>query len=555
MKQFLLAAFLFATISLFSQTTIWNGTSWNLGLPNLTMDAQIDAPYTVLSGQGFDCKTLTLTSNLQINNGGFVTFSDHLAVSPAGNLTVKSGGKLIPSQNNSTSSGTVTVERLTTPMKQYDWQCFGSPVNNVSFSSILPTSDWFNGNICQLLPENFLDENTEYNDGTIIYGVPDGQDDNGDCWNVLSTASHLSPARGYIAMSKNSGAKTMTFTGQLNTGVIIHSLHGTNSANLVSNPYSSSIFAPQFINENASVIGNTLTLWSHQGTLSSLYPGLDPLNFSLDDFAYYNELGGTASNFGGKIPSDYIGTAQGFYVRALNGGSLVFKPEFLAAGYSNSTNGVFFRSAAQSTPKIWLSIHTELGLFSQTLLAWKDAEGFTQPTSNLACKFYRVDDGGIKHKISGISEALTMSSVVKLGYFSAVQETFTINMDSTSNLEFEAFIRDNLTNTVHTLPYTFTSEAGEFNSRFELVFNNELNINEFLFRSLRLSPVPSRDYVELNIGNPDSFHYSVVDESGRLIPVKRKGKQFLLSGFASGIYYITIDDGNGSRRTLRFVKE
>ncbi|MCY0979345.1 hypothetical protein OUO26_18545, partial [Chryseobacterium sp. CY350] len=69
-------------------TTIWNGTSWNNGIPTSSVNAIINAPYSTTSNPAFTAKSIF------VNNGAFVEITSGNTINAA-DVTVKNGGNLI----------------------------------------------------------------------------------------------------------------------------------------------------------------------------------------------------------------------------------------------------------------------------------------------------------------------------------------------------------------------------------------------------------------------------------------------------------------------------
>lgn len=547
--------------------TVWNGTSWSLGAPSLSVAAQIDGPYVATDATSFSTCDLTVNSTLTINDGAYVEVLNDIVVDPAGTLLVQSGGKLIPKSDTSTSTGIVSVERTTPQLKMYDYTYWSSPVNTTINTALLPTNWWMNYSFT-FETQNFYDIQTQL--GTTITPGADGQDDDGDAWLLINPTSNFVAGKGYASMVHPSGTfprtETVTFTGTLNTGIITYPmvLSGNDATNdddfnLVGNPYSASIFANNVINTNINNISGTLIFWSHAGTLSSSYPGLVQLNFSPNDYAYYNLSGGTrASLFGGKTPIGYIGTGQGFMVQAENAADLEFKPSFMATGYLNG-DITFFRSSNVEAQKkrAWVSISTELELFAQqlinytenTTLGYEKGWDFKQPEGRLAVKFYSIQDS-IKYKIQARGE-FNIEDVVKVGYFSAIPETYTIHLDSIEGIE-NIYIRDN--GQVHTLPYTFVTEAGEFNDRFEIIYQNSLTTpGNVKNDGLILYPNPAKNKVNINFDELQSKPI-LYNALGQVLKASYKIENntivYEIEELSNGLYFIKVNNV-----VLRLIKE
>lgn len=528
-------------------TTVWNGSSWSSGSPTLAVEAQIDGPYTATTATSFSTCNLIVNSTLTINNNAYIEVLNDITVDPAGSLLVRSGGKLIPISDTSVSTGTVTVQRTTPSLKLYDYTYWSSPTNGVINSALLPTK-WNANYTFTFETQNFYDVQTQL--GGVITPGPDDQDDDGNTWIIVNPTSNFTPGKGYASMVSSGGTfprtETVSFTGELNTGIInyplvlsANTLSVDDDFNLVGNPYSASIFADDFINTNINNIVGTINFWSHAGTLSSTYPGLMALNFSTNDYAYYNLSGGLNAVFGGKTPSGYIASCQGFMVEAKNAANLEFRPSFMAPGYLNDTPVNFFRYNNQHPTKYWINMSTELGLYSQqlinytdtTTLNFDDAWDLKQPESRSAVKFYTIEND-IKYKIQARG-GFNINDIVKVGYYSAVAETYTITLDSIQGID-NVYIKDY--GVIHNLPYTFTSGVGEYNDRFELVYTNTLSTAEFNYGLCIIKPKESLFEI-INLGDGQ---IKVYDMMGKLIDAELTGNFLDMSTVSKGIYLLKI---------------
>ena len=196
------------------------------------------------------------------------------------------------------------------------------------------------------------------------------------------------PGQGYAAEGPEeaTGVHNITFWGEPNNGDISYLLKGhfddddedgdkDNNFNLVGNPYPSAINITDFFDENKSLIDETVYLWTHSTSIS------EEGDFVSSDYATYNRAGGTASSIEGVIPTDTLGSGQGFFIRAIVPGSLTFKNAMRRA----DQNTIFFKPSGpikkiDSTRKnrIWLNLKTELGGFSQILISFSEngTDGF-----------------------------------------------------------------------------------------------------------------------------------------------------------------------------------
>jgi len=85
----------------------------------------------------------------------------------------------------------------------------------------------------------------------------------------------------------------------------------------------------------------------------------------------------------------------------------------------------------------------------------------------------------------------------------------------------DIFLKDNLTNTVHDLKqsaYTFVSDAGVFNSRFEIVYNSSpLATQNPVFSENSVVVYKQNDTLNINAGNRMLQGLKIFDVRGRLL--------------------------------------
>lgn len=552
MKKILLIILLFVS-SAYSQcvsTTTWDGNNWSNGMPDTTISAIIDAPYDTGNDGPIDCCDITVNTGntLTISLGDYCNVYGNINVLSGATLFVKSGGSLIPISSTCVSTGNVIIERKTPPTKRFDYTYWSSPVTTTIGASLLPTK-WESNWTFTFNTSNFYDIETSYW-GTFISNTPDGHDDNGDDWTNTLTSNYMIPGKGYASMVKSitptgtyPRVETVTFTGALNTGIItIPLLFSGNSAsdiddfNLVGNPYSSAINSNDFIDINISNISGTLYFWTHSNTLTASYTGLAMLNYSPNDYAKYTKLGGITAVFGGKKPTNVVGSCQGFLVEAEATNNLIFTPSLMSKAYVNTTSVAFYRKSSKKTKgNLWLNIQNELGLFSQQLIGYNNEtdlsynKGWDSAISNTPqmLKFYSIEDG-VKYDIQARGE-FEDDDIVYLGYTSAIDNTYTIKIDDKEGklINEYVYLYDNYFNVWHNLsvPYIFSTIAGTFDNRFFIRYE---------------SPEEDEDNKYNNINKIDKVE--VYDITGRLINTL---DCLCLDNFPNGqIFILKIYDGN-----------
>lgn len=472
-------------------TTIWNGTSWNNGTPNVTTNAIINGNLTT---NFIDCCGLTINNGFTLTIRKYCNVQGNITVSPTANLLVRADAKLVFT-NTTTSTGNVTIERDTNDMKQFDYTYWSSPVNTTLENALLPTNWESNWTFIFNTP-TYYDVETTYM-GTLWSNTPDGQDDNQNVWLRIPSTNTMIPGKGYASMIKSIPAigtypriETAIFTGPLNTGNISIPLELSENTssdlddfNLVGNPYPSAINSDNFIDNNIANISGTLYFWTHTNTLSSSYSGLAQFNFSTNDYAKYTKLGGVGAVFGGVTPTNVVGSCQGFLVEAESTNNLVFTPSLMSKAYDNTTGISFFRTNNNNKKKnnLWLSMKND-GLYSQQLIGYNNSSDLEYNKgwdsrildSRIALKFYSIESD-IKYDIQARGQ-FDDDDLVNLGYFSAIDGTFTIQIDKKQGdmKDQDVYLYDKSFDIWHDLsePYTFSTIAGRFDNRFFIKYIN-----------------------------------------------------------------------------------
>ncbi len=327
------------------------------------------------------------------------------------------------------------------------------------------------------------------------------------------------------------------FEGPFNNGVVTVPIYRNDSykaddnLNFIGNPYPSAIDAQLFLDTNTNIAqdvegisyeGNAymdgaIYLWSQNTEPSSTANGNEDRNFSDSDYAIINGTGQTAGGDGVK-PNRLIPSGQGFFIsmsdtatpisttvnsdgHTIAQGTVTFNNSMRVKGASD--NSQFFKnsntkskSSTSSINKLWVNLTSNNGVFNQTLIGYVkgatnnydgsyfDAE---KNSSSKAAILYSTIDGLNKaFAIQGKSEtSLNKDEIINLG-FSTQIDVPTLYTLSIAKLQGDflsnntIYLLDNLTKTLHDLStsdYTFTSDVGEFNDRFEIVFKTSSTLS------------------------------------------------------------------------------
>jgi trimeric autotransporter adhesin len=476
-------------------TTTWNGYAWSNGTgPSAAVGAIIAGPYSTAANGTFTAKTLTLnTGSFTINSGTNITVQDELINNlTASEFVVENNANLVQ-VNHVNNTGTITVKRDSASLMRLDYTLWSSPVAGqqlFSFSPLTVVSRFYTYNPTSNFYNTVSDpHSTSFAAGTsYLIRVPNNHPQTPLIWNG-------------------------TFIGTPNNGTIGVPVT-SNKFNAIGNPYPSAIDADTFLIAND--ISGALYFWRKtNGAQTSGY-------------ATYTLAGGagTGSHTGGPfalIPNGTIQVGQGFITKA-NSTTLSFTNAMKV-----TNNGNQFLKSTQEKSRIWLNLANTDGIFNQTMVAYMpnatqgidtgiDGHYINDSQTALTSLIYMEE-----FTIQGRSLPFDDSDVVALGFKSELAGNYTIAIDHVDGLftgNQTIYLKDHLTNTTHNLKtgsYDFSSTAGIFNSRFELVYKNQLNLKDEDFNANSVIVYKNRGAVHINAGSTIIDNVKILDIRGRLL--------------------------------------
>ncbi|WP_179316611.1 GEVED domain-containing protein [Winogradskyella undariae] len=600
-----------------NNSVIWDGSNWSTILTSnsaVILNGNYD---TSIQGSFSACSLIVNTGNtLVIEANTFVEITNNVDVH--GNITIEDKGSFVQLGDGSAagtftlhSGATTQVNKKTAELNNwYEYTYWSSPVENETIGNGLaeahPTRRfWYNA-------QNYKDTTKETDNNNAAEDGQDDIDDNGDDWQYTNNGDTMITGMGYAATHNPSGFTAglhqYTFEGPLHTGDYEISIYRNDSEpddnnwNLIGNPYASAIDADDFLTANTVIdvnVSETTTgttdgaifFWSQDTPYSGTNNGSEGLNFAQSDYAVINGTGQTAGGDGIE-PDRFIPSGQAFFISmsdtatptSTSGDIKTANVTFTNSMRVTGNNTQFFRTeTTEDTNKLWLNLNSDNGAFNQTLIGY--VQGATSgydgmyydALKNFAMEAYTslysvIDNVENENKfaIQGKAiEDLNLNEVIPLGFSTSINES-TIYTLSIHKLQGEfltnntTYLHDILLNVYHNLNasnYTFTSETGTFNERFEIVFtpttlsvdDNFVNVNNITITELQ------NGNVEFRVGNPHTIkHVDIIDVTGRVI-YNLQGNNAIevydLSKLSQAAYIAKITLSNGQVISKKAIKQ
>lgn len=480
------------TVSLGSTTT-WNGSSWSNGVPTSTSSAIISGNYNEAASLNACSLTVTNTAIVIIPSGYSVTLTNALVVENGSSFTLENNANLIQS-SNIINSGNIIVKRNTSPLIRQDYVLWSSPVAAQQLLAFSPAT----------LTNRFY----TYDSATDKYLT------------ISSPAStNFALGTGYLIRVPNTHPTTPTiwgaqFTGVPNNGTV--NLTVANATyNAVGNPYPSTIDADTFIAAN--------------GITEALYFWRKTNNSNNSSYATYTTAGGVSNSGGdtlGLTPSGTIAVGQGFIVKSTS-----TTISFTNAMRVANSNAPFLR-VAENRNRIWLNLASTSGAFYQTMVSYMpnatsaiDATIDGRFLNDTQTALISLIDNE-EFAIQGRALPFDQSDVVLLGFKAKVADTYTITLSNFDGLFTNGqavYLKDKLTNIIHDLKsgsYVFASEAGTFNERFEIVYQNALATHQTSFTENSVVVYKQNQELVIHTGTIRMSNVQIYDVTGRLLMTK-----------------------------------
>jgi len=458
-----------------AQSTTWDGIEWSNGEPaTVEYSAIIEADYTT-TGNLTACSLYVNSGILTIAQGHTFTVKNEVDVAEGAALHVENNAALVqvnPQQN----SGVAHVYRDSSPLFRLDYTLWSSPVSG----QYLRTFSMATSN------NRFYEYKYDYNGVGWVEGY----------WPVDPVTTQFEAAKSYLIRMPNTldgvpgyseGETAVTFNGDFagtpNNGPVSIPLSTENNRySAVGNPYPSPISIAAFYAANTAALqsGSALYFWRkrNNGEATSY------ATITLSGFVANPAIGGGANQaqyFTGPSSNWVLSPGQGFIVQSNSNAAspaLVFNNTMRRAAANSQA---FLRQAETPVSRWWLNITAQTGTAAAQMAIAYQEEG----TLGL--------DFGYDGKLLGESNILKLYSfvqntplaiqarpqfdaadVVPVGYTATEAGEYTIAIDHVDGVFAngqQMYLKDNVTGSITEIldnAYTFTTEAGTFEGRFEV---------------------------------------------------------------------------------------
>jgi hypothetical protein len=537
--------------------SLWDGNAWDNGIPNATKTAIFDGDYS--SGNAISPGDLNACS--VIISGGDVSFlSGHSLISQnevnisSGTLTFENNASLVQVNNNAVNFGNITYKRDTNPMRKFDYTYWSSPVDPQTLVGLSPAT---------------LSDKYFYFDPTNTYG-----------WIGVGSNTLMSPGKGYIIRAPQyfdpvtPAVFNGVFYGKPNNGVISTPIViSTYDVNLIGNPYPSALNINAFFDYNGittgtGVVDKTIYLWTHNTAVTAN-------NYTNSDYAVYNYMGGTgttnAPGANATVPNGKVASGQSFFIKGLANGAAVFNNSMRVVGGNNQ----FFKSSSSSVvastkDRVWLELFNGQGAYKQILVGYAseatngldsgyDGEYFDGGTG---LSFYSILSPK-KLAIQGRGLPFEETDVIPLGYKNNVAGTYEIKLSNFEGIfdSQKVYLVDKLLNVTHNLKvssYSFATNTGTFDTRFELRFtDSSLATNNLVFTDESVVVYKENQSIHINASNATLSEVTVYDIRGALLYSKKNvnSNELIVSNLASSqqVLLVNIKSVEGKTVTKKII--
>lgn len=518
---------------------VWNGTQWTGGIiPTIADDGTIapGATYNTPSNLIIGSLTVSPTSTVNIPANRTITIARNLVNNaPAANFTVQDNGALVQTATGvATNTTPITVIKNTNPLYRFDYTLWSSPVagQTMRLFSMGTSNNRFYEYKMEAGDEGYYPiENiftTTFTAGkSYLIRMPNSIQANvtGTTNGGITTPAEYAAGTGnYIFEGK--------FTGTPYTGDITYNAAtATSEYCATGNPYPSPINIAAFYAANAGVIdpASAIYFWrkrNNTDTSSSSYASI-----TLADFNFTPNTGSTGTGgqdnliyYTGSSLNWVLAPGQGFIVKAT--GNITYNNAMRTAAPLLGGQG-FFKSGASQVSRFRMKVTAPQGDAGQMSVVY-----MPQGTMGLD---YSLDGkllGDASLALYTLAENTALSiqarpefdvtDVVPAGFTANTSGSFTIALSYTDGVFAngqKVYLKDKAEGIVRDMAqgdYTFTSEAGTFNDRFEIVYTTAaLGVDTPVLDASTVIVYQNGSTININSGTAVINSVNVFDIRGR----------------------------------------
>jgi len=508
----------------------WTNDTWVLngqevGPPTIDDDVVIEDDFVFgPSGNGvFEARSLILLSgSLTVTSGSNLIVRRGIAnyMSDA-EFIVENNANIIQENGDIANIGEITVKKNSNPLFKLDYTAWSSPVAGQNLQSFSPLT----------LPNRFY----EYDAATHTFISADVSEDF-----AIGKGYMIRMPNEYSLPGYNDGLAPLVYQGEfkgtLNNGTVMVPVSSANvGINLVGNPYASPINVHAFFDQNIMSLeaGSPIWVWRKRNNPDATsYATITKAGYTAN-FAQ----GGDASNgeFSSLDSETWVlNSGQGFFVRV--------QPDATAVLFTNSmrrdvNNNQLFRNNNNETEGQATVSRLRLNIAgsgeyeaAQAIVAYTD-QGTLGLDYGWDGILFGAGSVSIYTKVGENKMAIQArptfapEDIVPLMFAASNAGNFTISLDQfTGVFEDESvnvFLKDNTTGAMHNLKdgeYTFVSEAGTFENRFEIVYTtNALGIDNPVADLNNVVVYKQGNTINIKSGNIEMSGVTVYDIRGRVM--------------------------------------
>lgn len=552
------------TVSVGGNST-FTAIGWSNGVPSNTTNAVIASNYSTDAASISAC-------NCEVKNGAVLTVTEGKYVEIKNNIinngqiVVESDGNLIQRNDGGTYSGTgVFTLKRNSQMKRLDYTYWGTPVDKQQLKAFSPLT----------VASRFYSYNEQDDSFSTIPNI---------------SGTSMVPGKGYVIRAPDNFsatstqtfvgtyAQTGTFTARPNNGIIsVGVTKAGPGKNLLGNPYPSNIELNKLKEDNSALTG-TFYFWTNYATWTGNTGGVGTVgNYNGNGYAAWNGTGGVRATTAtgsatGPEPTNIVKPGQGFLAEVNSAGTVQFKNRIRT---SDGITAPFFNKNinstenTDSTSRFWLAITTPIATTNTILIGYIDGAsngydpGFDAVYPSDGNDQFYSQAADKKLLIQGRQFPFDSSDIIQLGVKHFMKGNYTIALPSKEGMFNEGqaiYLNDKLTGIITNLQkssYEYFSEAGEFNSRFEVSFVPQAHIalatDVNLQKAFKIYLDGEYFVVDSAV---DSIRYvEVYDAVGRLlitVPGNNARELRLFSaGLLKGIYVLKAELTSGVTRTAK----